>query len=1144
MAYQGKVRGKVVYANSGRRLTALLSLLISAFLLFIVVPVGAQNRTLGEIQGTVTDASGARVAGAQVVITNTLTGVSTKVVTNESGVYDANSLVPGTYSVTVTKVGFKSTTQSDVLLRASAIIVNAALEVGAATEQVTVTATPTLLQTESSEERIDISEKLVTGMPIVPPSGGGHTGELGFTALVPGVQPAGVGGGANGLSNNQWVDVNGSQAASQNWTIDGGTRMIGGEGQGLSYAEVPMDAIAQINYLTSNVGAQYGNGFAQFNVTTKSGTNQWHGSAFEFVQNNIFQARNYFSPAGVAVTPYHFNNYGGTIGGPIKKDKAFFFFSYDYIPTNRQSPSYFSLPTQAMHNGDFSGLPVTIYDPNSLTIVNGVPTRTPLPGNKMNPSQMDPVAKAAESYIPLPNYPYPDQSVCNSSGVLPSQCFFNNYYFVGNFINNSRYYNERVDYDVSPRNRLDESAMFIYMTNPQNGNPGAPLNSDINTFTVDNYTGQISDFWTISPSLVNEGRFSMNREDLHASPADMGKGYMAKIGLTGSLSQFYPGLSWSGYSSGSFNSGEFDTHIVENTFAPSDIVTWVIGRHVLKLGGEFDRYQSNYFWNNNESFNFSGIDTRNPADPSSTGEGYADFLFGGVSSWNNFTAPEVGERSWSAQTFVQDDLKVKPNLTLNLGLRYEANSAWTEVQNRIANYNPTLPNPQSVLDSNGNPYAPVGTFGAMCYGKSTPGCPTVPKTLWGLFSPRLGFAWEFKPNWSVRGGYGIYYVQDSQQTYGTNGVGLGWAIQGFKASTDNATPVFQLAQGILPSYYTYPTAEFRQPYSQNGNSVNYTPYNEALTYMQEWRLDIQRAVGSFLLDAAYVGSHGNNLPFERSINQVPENMLFHAASGANMQQYRPNPNFQTINTQLNDGHSMYNSLQLGLRKEFASGMSVIMNYTLSRTTDNGSSAPQGNSAASPIQNDYDLNANEARALSDVPNLFVTGIVYPLPVGEGKTFLNEGGVLNTVLGGWQVSSMIQAHSGLLFTPLVGTANLSGALDGNWFPNRLGSGGTANPNIQRWFDPSAFAVPSVGTFGDSGRNILRAPAMRQVDMSLMKNFRLRFLGEGGTFMLKADAFDLFNHPNFAVPNALIGTAGAGQITGADTSRNLQFGARLAF
>jgi outer membrane receptor protein involved in Fe transport len=1098
------------------------ALLTGAMFLSFAASVRAQNRTLGEINGTVTDSTGARVPDAQVSLTNTLTGVDTRVKTDSEGVYDANTLVPGTYTVSISKSGFKTFLQPGVLLRAEAIGVNAVLEAGSVDQQVTVKAAATLLQTQSAEQRTDISSELVVQLPNVGES------ELNYEALIPGVAPAGIGGGSNGLNDNAWVSVNGTQANTQNWTMDGGTRTV--PTQGLAGANVPTEAISQINYLTGNFGAEYGNGLAAFNVTTKSGTNQWHGSAYEYVQNNIFQARNHFSQP-VAVPPYHWNLFGGTIGGPIKKNKVFFFFSYQHNPIFNQSAGYFSFPTAAMRNGDFSSLPVTVYDPNSLTLVNGQYTRTPLPGNKMDPALMNPIAKAIQSYLPLPNFPSANQSVCGSSGVLPAQCFANNLYFVGPNINRSSWYLERVDYDLSPTNHLDASTMLWRQYNPIYTNPGAPLNKH-RTLNIYDIYGQISDFWTIRPNLVNEFRYAISRVSNYSGMSDYGLGYMDKIGMGGSVSPLFPYVSWSGFYSGSFNN-EDDAWSVQTTFVPSDIVTWVTGKHVFKFGGEFDRYQYNKQDTNAESYSFSGIDTRNPAGASNSGLGYADFLYGAVSSFSTNTTPALGTRAWTGQLFAQDDYKARPNLTLNLGLRYMMLSGWSEVNNRIANYDPSLMNPAT------------GGLGAMCYGESTAACPTVPLTHKGIVQPRVGFAWQPRTNWSVRGGYGIYYQENSSQTFGARTLGLGWSTTGQAQSTDSVHPPFNLSSAGPSAYYLFPSAANRQPSSQNGNTVQYNRYHQAFGYVQEWRLDVQRAVGQFLIDAAYVGSHGNDLPYTRSINQVPEDLLYHAATGANMQQYRPNPTFQAINTDLNDGSSLYDAFQFGLRKEFASGMSLILNYTYSRTMDDGTPTPAGAGVnVDAIQNEYDIGSLWSRSLSDTPNVISGGVVYPIPVGRGKTFLDRGGILDAIVGGWRASSVVMIHSGQPYTPLVGTANLSGALDGNWFPNRLGSGKLAAPTVSKWFDPSAFAVPSAGTFGDSGRTILRGPDMRQVDFSLAKSFALPFLGEAGAFQLKADATNVFNHTNLLNPNASIGTAGAGIISSAQGARNLQFGARMQF
>lgn len=259
-------------------------LLAGAILFFRTVSGVAQNRTLGEISGTVTDSAGARIPNAQILLTNTLTSVNTETRANSDGVYDVNTLVPGTYTISISKENFKTFVSKNILLRAEAIGVNAVLEVGSVNQQVTVAAAATLLETQSPEQRTDVSSELVLELPNVGLS------ELSYEALLPGVAPAGIGGGANGLNDNSWVAVNGTQANTQNWTMDGGTRTV--PTQGLAGATIPNEAIAQINYLTGNFGAEYGNGFASFNVTTKNGSNQFHGSLFEYVQNNIFQARN------------------------------------------------------------------------------------------------------------------------------------------------------------------------------------------------------------------------------------------------------------------------------------------------------------------------------------------------------------------------------------------------------------------------------------------------------------------------------------------------------------------------------------------------------------------------------------------------------------------------------------------------------------------------------------------------------------------------------------------------------------------------------------------------------------------------------------------------------------------------------------
>ncbi len=1130
MAYRTEIVGANGFGklSSGARFFAVAC----AILLVTAASAVAQNRTLGEIQGIVTDQNGASIVGAAVTISNTQTGVNTAVKTNDSGVYDANALVPGTYTISVNKEAFKTYVKSNVLVNTEAINVNVALEVGATTDEVKVMAEATTLQTQSAEQLLDISSEMVAKLPDLIPSSGEHAGELNFLTLVPGIQPGGGMGSAGGqtLNNDEWHAMNGGQVATQNWTVNGGSRMAAGQTPG--YAEVAPDAIASVNYVSGNFGAEFGLGYAQFNTDTKTGTNQFHGSAFENVQNTMFKARNYYSPVA-PITPFHWNYYGGTVGGPILKGKAFFFFSYIHMPVSNTVPHYYTYPTVAMDNGDFSGVPVTVYNPSSLITVGGVSTRTPLAGNIMSPSMIDPVAKNIAQYISRPNYPFPNQSTCaTASGVLPDQCFINNTYWTEGTAAPGTFYTSRGDYDLSPTNRLDASYLYDGTNITDTPNPGGGLNGD---YTWDEYahTAQISDFWTISPSLTNEVRIAFERQAIHANPMGYSPGWNQKIGLNGSESAYFPSISWSGYAGGGFGSS-FNIGYTDNVFVPSDSLVWVKGKHVLRFGGEFDRFQHDASWNSNEGFNFSGIDTRNPADPASTGVGYADFLFGGVSNWGVYTTPESAQRGWNAGAFVQDDYKVKPSLTVNIGLRYEAIGAWNEAQNRVANYNPNLINPLT------------GTFGAMCYGANTPGCPTQP-TINNIFDPRVGFAWQPKANWSVRGGYGLYAPPNGAGSYSSSGTELGWSTQGSLNNTDNITPVFLLHQGIPAGSYLDPSPANRQPYSQNGFSVPYQPYHVRLAITQQYRVSVQRTIGAYLFEATYVGMRADKLMQQRSINQVPKSLLSTAANSSNPNQYRPNPTFLSINTQLTDGYARYNALQVGVRKQFGSGLSLVVNYAYSRTMDTGTGAPtSGGINIDAMQNLNDVKANYAHSTTDVPNTLVVAVSYPLPVGHGKKFLNQGGVTDAVLGGWNLSTVYSGHSGTTSTPLVGSDNLSGGQDGNWFPNLGGSWKPAHQTPDTWINPSAFTVPSTGTFGNSGRTILRGPAYNNVDLSVNKSFRLPMLGEAGAFQLRADATDAFNHANFFLwpTTSVVGNGYTGQVAGAGTQRNMQFGAKVTF
>ena len=1084
-----------------------------AFMVFLLVlplaSVFGQNRNAGEIRGTISDSSGARVPGAIVTITNTDTGVATRIVAGGTGVYEAPSLEPGNYAIAFTGEGFKKLVRRGIVLHVEAITVDAALEVGSISQEVTVEAAVPVVQTETSERKATVTEKTILELPNVGRSW------MDITGLLPGINPGGTQNGNGQDASGPGIGVNGTGSYQINWLTDGGvTTLPVSQNPGVT---VPIDAIAEVNLSTSNFSAEYGNGVAIFNVITKSGTNQFHGSGYEFVQNDKLEARNFFAQT---ITPLRWNEYGATIGGPIVRSKAFFFFSFQNNPSNSVIPGYYTFPTAAMKAGDFSdpGLP-TVYDPASLVQVNGNWTRTAFPGNRITQNRIDPVAANIQNYFPAPNLP----------GLA------NNLYFPAANPNTGQAYNAKIDYNVSASNRLAGSTML----NPGssfNAAPACPVALGASNGCT-NTTGmlsqaQITDTWTFSPTLVNEARVSLLRQFGVYSTPDMGKGYPQKIGLKNAQSDAFPNISIGG-AVGTGLGGGLHAVLAFNSYVTSDTLTWIKGKHIVKFGGEFNKWQQNQAWADIDAgdFDFSGLFTRNPADPNSVGLGYADFLFGLPDTWGVSISPATSTRVWNLQAFAQDDYKIKPNLTLNIGVRYQLQPGWTEVHDRISNFDPTLMNPAT------------GTLGALCFAGQTFGshhCPRAQeRAVTDLFAPRVGFAWSPKEKWSVRGAFGLFDLMWGANTY-TGGQGIGWGTSGFLGNTDQLTPIFQLVNG--PPLPVYPSASARTPDMLNGQGIGYIPYHTPASYVEQWHFDIQHQIaGGVLIDVAYVGSHTVHLGFGRDIDQVPPWLL----GPGDAQSRRPYPQYSGIYTNLFDGYSHYHSFQFATRKDFSRGLSFTASYTFARVLDTGSSSGWGGTnSVETWQNAYDMRANYGPALFDITHLVNGSVLYELPAGHGRRFLNQNKLLEGFFGGWQLSSTFQLHGGIPFTPVMGTVDLSGSLAGTWRPNRLGKGTLADPSINLWFDPTAFAQPAPYTFGNSGRNILRGPSWKNANLALAKNFRISKLGEAGKLQIRAEAYDVLNHPNFGMPNASIGSDGVGTITSSNTNRNIQLGAKLSF
>jgi len=567
--------------------------------------------------------------------------------------------------------------------------------------------------------------------------------------------------------------------------------------------------------------------------------------------------------------------------------------------------------------------------------------------------------------------------------------------------------------------------------------------------------------------------------------------------------------------------------LADGALVESDVFTMIKGKHTIKIGGEFDKSYQNYTnWGDVSSgnFQFNGV---------STGVPYADFLLGDVYGWFVYDYAETGARMWSLGTFVQDDYKVSQHLTLNVGLRYQYQGGWGEVHNLWGTFSPTVVNTGQ--------FVKPGTLGAITYGGQG-GRKTIQDGA-NQLAPRIGLSWSPLPKWAFRASYGIFDTPWSTDPY-TNAFGLGLNPQGSAGYGSSAA--FQLKTGPAPGTVIYPSLSNLSNSQFNYMNVDYYPQKRPVSYYQETLLSVQHEIpGQILLDVSYVFTKGTHQNFARDVNQVPQSQLLTNNTVNNAAQ--PFPQFNSIQGHLFDGYSNYNALQLRAQKRMSYGVTFIANYAWSKTMDAGTSSGH-NAGVDLWQNAYNIAANYGLSQLDTRNTINGSVTYELPFGKGRTFAMHG-FGDAVAGGWRVTGFFQIHSGIPFTPTVGSTDMSGSGANQcscgfaWFPNQIASASVSNPSVTQWFNTAAFATPANGTYGTIRRNSLIGPNWRDLDLSLGKTFALI---EGVKLEIRADSFDVLNHPNFSQPNASVGVgvAGGGQITSSNTFRQMQLGGRFNF
>jgi hypothetical protein len=1080
--------------------------------LLLAVPlVAVAQVTTATIVGTVSDPSGSTVPGAQVTARNVDTGLTRSVTSGDSGTYRLEFLPVGKYDIEVTYAGFKKALLSGIVLQVNDTSrVDVSLAVGQVNETVTVadSATPEV-NTSTSEIGRTIQSAEITNLPLV------ERNVYALLDLTPGVQSNnnGVAAASTGTSSlvlgfpEQRTLINGGVdggTGSVNYYLDGGINMTGIRNTG-NILPNP-DAIQEFRVQTNSYNAEYGR-FASgvINVLTKSGTNQFHGSAYEFLRNTVFNANDWGST--LARPPFHRNQFGATIGGPIKHDKTFFFFSYSGL---RQTTSTFLsgavVPTALERTGDFSASATKPTDPaNGKTFVcNGVT-------GAICANRLDSVAmKIINTYIPIAN-------VAGSKwqGNVPSP-FDSDEFLV------------KLDHQLNTAHRLTFSYFETGGTNTVKAGTGnLPWASQ--QFNWRQHNVNLSDVWIISPSKINQAWMTYTRNfggrlNLPAtSLTDLGS--TATIQGTPSL----PQITVTGFFTltNAIGGPEAGT----NFYSMRDVFSWIKGRHSLKLGGEISLNKDiqQTLLNNYGVFTFNNGATKNAL---------ADFLIG-IPSAVTQDAPVTGyTNSWYTALFAQDDFKVHPRVTLNLGLRWDVQTAPTDPFNRVVNY---VPGQKSTV----NPIAPVGALFFGDPGVERGGIPTS----YGHFSPRIGFAWDPFGNGktSIRGAVGLFYGSISGNEWNTMtnfqpfstrltfsninqktnaaGVPLGASLSNPYNAFVGGNP-FPYKGTFLTGGGLFPVAsDFKWPYSYQMN------------------FSVQRQVTKDLtVGAAYVGTSSRNLPFARDIN-YPVLTATATSAGANILARRPNPAFGAVLQLQSDQTASYHGLQITSAMRMSHHITFNAFYTYSHTRD--SVQLQNNTTQGLAQNYSNLLEDEGRADTDQHHVFSMSLNYQ------PDYFKKGSnaILRHIFNGWSISPIVKLRSGLPFT--ITNGNVDANLDGNTNDRAqlIGDPHIANPTAAQWFNTAAFVqnkvVTGVATDGNSPRNLLDGPSYKVVDLALSRDFHLserfilQFRAEG------TNAFNIVNlgTPGNAVPSGATSTT-FGVITSAGSMRKLQFGLRLTF
>jgi hypothetical protein len=1115
----------------------------SVFGVFLLVTLAWSQVPTAELSGTVTDPSGAVVSGAKIVVVNTSTNVERATETNASGIYTAPALQPGTYSVRVTMSGFRASQRNDITLQVGqSARLNIALEVGNVSETVEISALGEVLDTETTSVGTVIENRRIVELPL---NGRNY---LQLASLVPGGTIYGPSNSIAGLRGGGaraefQLNLSGQRLQFNRYTLDGVENTDPNFGTYLYQPSV--DALQEFKVETGAYSAEFGKNMTQVNVVTKSGTNELHGSLFEFVRNTAMDARNFFQLPNAPAQPLKRNQFGFTVGGPVRipkvvdgRNKLFFFANYEGQRQRVGSLQFANVPLPEYFTGNFAGLPQTIYDVQTRVLSpdgSRVLSQQPFPGNVVPADRIDPRSKLAATLWPAPNNP-PSQI----RDLVQSQNYQNNLESTkadsnGGMIRTDWQHNANSNFQFRYSHAKEPSYTPAAI---------AGMGTVNTTITHQAYLGHTAVF---GPTKVNQLKLGFSRLEADAGNLhenDASNNWVEKLNIPYVLrsprSWGIPVIAINNFNSvgDPENSpyANFDT-VIQFT----DNFSWNRGTHTIKMGGDFVRTRFNLLGNDRPrgAFTFSGVYSQLSGSTPLALHSMADFLQGLMSAQQAQIGEVVAQlRSYSMGLYFQDNWKVSPKLTLNLGLRYELAPGFNERYDHMSivtwawdsSFHPTWVRAGAGNFYDGNPPVPLpsrfptardGRFGRQSW-----------KTATRQFAPRLGFAYSLNSKTVIRGGVGMFFPHD-----------IGNAAFDILRNQPFTMRVSSNSNQFIPN------ATWSNPYPQLDVST-LTPswvWGDPQPYSPQWSFNVQRALtGSMSLEVGYVGSASVHLQRTVYANDSPP-----GGPIANRDLRRPFTDMGFIQAVESAVHASYHSLQARLQQRFDHGFTLLGSFSWEKSIDNGSGIRQATGDSYVPPNGADLRSERGLSAFNFGKKLTISGLWELPFGRGKQFgkgMNR--FADIIVGGWQLGGIFTLEGGFPLSAACQNGATYQNTDGTCRPDATGiSPNLANPDPAQWFNPAAFVnrtefVNNVGPYryGNSARNNLVGPGLVELDGSLFKSFKPT---ERVKVDFRAEFFNLPNHPIFGQPNATVGTANYTRITNTRLdARQIQLGLRMTF